>query len=136
MNIWLLLPHLAEIRPVVLAYISGTKTTAQQCLIAKDEGISPDWWGNKFGFVSGGFLGARSRKRKSSISEDAQDFTKRTVFHEQDQENLYNLVQVCTPSVIIFCPVLHYLSYINQHIKRCIFSLLFGSNLVAPVCLL
>ncbi|PWA53647.1 D111/G-patch domain-containing protein [Artemisia annua] len=61
---------------------------------AKDgQGISPDWWGNKFGFISGGFLGAQSRKRKSSTTEDVQDYTKRTAFHEDDQENLYNLVQ-------------------------------------------
>ncbi|XP_071708284.1 G-patch domain-containing protein 1-like [Rutidosis leptorrhynchoides] len=51
--------------------------------------ISPDWWGNKCGFVSGGFLGAQSRKRKS---EDSQNH-KRTAFHEEDQENLYKLVQ-------------------------------------------
>ncbi|XP_024986697.1 PIN2/TERF1-interacting telomerase inhibitor 1 isoform X1 [Cynara cardunculus var. scolymus] len=61
---------------------------------AKDrEEVSPEWWGNKFGFVSGGFLGAQSRRRKSSTTEDAQICTKRTVFHEEDQENLYNLVQ-------------------------------------------
>ncbi|KAI3716749.1 hypothetical protein L1987_67850 [Smallanthus sonchifolius] len=56
-------------------------------------GISPDWWGYKFGFVSGGFLGAKSKRKKSSTTEDVQDFSKRTVFHEEDQENLYKLVQ-------------------------------------------
>ncbi|XP_071697020.1 G-patch domain-containing protein 1-like [Rutidosis leptorrhynchoides] len=71
--------------------VSESNTTN---LKAKDgEGISPDWWGNKYGFVSGGYLGAQSKKRKLIISEDAQNHNKRTAFHEQDQENLYNLVQ-------------------------------------------
>ncbi|XP_076946268.1 G-patch domain-containing protein 1-like [Bidens hawaiensis] len=57
-------------------------------------GPSPDWWGYKFGFVSGGFLGAQSRKRKSSTTKDAENCNnKRTMFHEEDQENLYKLVQ-------------------------------------------
>ncbi|KAK1408274.1 hypothetical protein QVD17_39910 [Tagetes erecta] len=55
--------------------------------------ISLDWWGYKFGFVSGGFLGAQSRRKKSSTTEDVQNFNKRTMFHEEDQENLYKLVQ-------------------------------------------
>ncbi|KAD5508358.1 hypothetical protein R6Q59_031083 [Mikania micrantha] len=61
---------------------------------AKDGlGISPDWWGYKNGFVSGGFLGAQSRRRKSSATDDAQNGNKRTVFYEEDQENLYKFVQ-------------------------------------------
>ncbi|KAG4999020.1 hypothetical protein JHK87_020092 [Glycine soja] len=60
----------------------------------EDEGskypaIPPDWWGYKYGFVSGGFLGAESKKKKSMISGKAE----RTAFFEEDQENLYNLVQ-------------------------------------------
>lgn len=56
--------------------------------------ISPDWWGNKFGFVSGGLLGAQSKRKKSNkTSEITQNPNKRTAFYEQDQENLYNLVQ-------------------------------------------
>ncbi|KAK9072896.1 hypothetical protein SSX86_009331 [Deinandra increscens subsp. villosa] len=56
--------------------------------------IPPDWWGYKNGFVSGGFLGAKSKRRKSGVTEDAQQCNnKRTVFHEEDQENLYKLVQ-------------------------------------------
>ncbi|PON39903.1 G-patch domain containing protein [Parasponia andersonii] len=52
------------------------------------EEISPDWWGFKQGFISGGFLGAESRRRiKSESSKE------RAAFHEDDQENLYNLVQ-------------------------------------------
>ncbi|XP_052209936.1 G-patch domain-containing protein 1 [Diospyros lotus] len=52
-----------------------------------DEGkyVSPEWWGHKF--VSGGFLGAESRRKKSLPT------TKRAAFHEEDQENLYKLVQ-------------------------------------------
>ncbi|CAN1300545.1 G-patch domain-containing protein 1, partial [Linum perenne] len=52
----------------------------------KVEELPPDWWGYKFGFVSGGLLGARSTTKKKSAEE-------RTAFHEQDQEDLYNLVQ-------------------------------------------
>ncbi|KAL2648561.1 hypothetical protein GLYMA_05G211800v4 [Glycine max] len=60
----------------------------------EDEGsqypaIPPDWWGYKYGFVSGGFLGAELKKKKSMISGKAE----RTAFFEEDQENLYNLVQ-------------------------------------------
>jgi Pin2-interacting protein X1 len=50
-----------------------------------------NWWGHKFGFVTGGFLGAKSRKNKSSQKDPANV---RQTFAEEDQENLYNLVQV------------------------------------------
>ncbi|KFK40479.1 hypothetical protein AALP_AA2G001000 [Arabis alpina] len=53
----------------------------------KIEAPSSDWWGFKFGFVSGGLLGAKSGKKKSSKSNE------RKMFSENDQENLYNLVQ-------------------------------------------
>ncbi|CAN8245437.1 unnamed protein product [Cochlearia groenlandica] len=53
----------------------------------KIEEPSPDWWGFKSGFVSGGLLGAKSGKKKSSKTN------KRRMFSEDDQENLYNLVQ-------------------------------------------
>lgn len=52
----------------------------------KTQDISPDWWGHKFGFVAGGMLGAKSRNKKS---------LERCMFNEDDQENLYNLAQVC-----------------------------------------
>lgn len=55
--------------------------------------IPPDWWGYKYGFVSGGLLGAQSRKRKPVKPEHALNCLERTPFHEEDQENLYNLVQ-------------------------------------------
>lgn len=58
------------------------------------EDLPPDWWGYKYGFVSGGFLGAESRRRLKS--ENTQKCNERTVFFEADQENLYKLVQVST----------------------------------------
>ncbi|XP_055821613.1 G-patch domain-containing protein 1 [Solanum dulcamara] len=59
----------------------------------EDQGVPPEWWGYKNGFVSGGFLGSQARKKKSSSSDKMLDFSERTTFHEDDQENLYNLVQ-------------------------------------------
>ncbi|KAG5563324.1 hypothetical protein RHGRI_005915 [Rhododendron griersonianum] len=56
-------------------------------------GVSPDWWGFKCGFVSGGFLGAQSSGKKSLPSQNAHNPQERVAFHEEDQENLYNLVQ-------------------------------------------
>ncbi|MFS8029675.1 hypothetical protein Hanom_Chr17g01525081 [Helianthus anomalus] len=58
--------------------------------VEDEKEISPEWWGNKFGFVSGGLLGAQSKRKKSLTN---QGCNKRTAFHEDDQENLYNLVQ-------------------------------------------
>ncbi|KAM7275193.1 hypothetical protein ACFE04_017059 [Oxalis oulophora] len=55
----------------------------------KVEDVPADWWGHKSGFVSGGLLGAGSRKR----SREAKSVRERTMFHEDDQENLYKLVQ-------------------------------------------
>ncbi|CAH9089782.1 unnamed protein product [Cuscuta epithymum] len=59
---------------------------------AEDQVVTPDWWGHKFGFVMGGFLGAQSRQKKSSAADEL-DFSKRTTFCEDDQENLYNRAQ-------------------------------------------
>lgn len=59
------------------------------------EDLSPNWWGFKYGFVSGGLLGAGSARRKSLKTGDAQSGGARKVFCEDDQENLYKLVQVC-----------------------------------------
>lgn len=61
----------------------------------KDQSVSEDWWGHKYGFVSGGLLGASTKKR-SRPTDSTQNFNKRTAFFEEDQENLYKLVQVCT----------------------------------------
>ncbi|KAK7318182.1 hypothetical protein RJT34_02881 [Clitoria ternatea] len=60
---------------------------------SKYHGIHPEWWGFKNGFVSGGFLGAESKKRKSMISGSVKNKAERTAFYEEDQENLYKLVQ-------------------------------------------
>ncbi|KAK8500509.1 hypothetical protein V6N13_073580 [Hibiscus sabdariffa] len=54
--------------------------------------IVPEWWGHKYGFVSGGFLGESTRK-KSIKTGKSENLTERTVFFEDDQENLYKLVQ-------------------------------------------
>ncbi|XVF10519.1 hypothetical protein REPUB_Repub07fG0190000 [Reevesia pubescens] len=56
------------------------------------ESVSPEWWGHKYGFVSGGFLGESTRK-KSIKTGGSKNLTERTVFFEDDQENLYKLVQ-------------------------------------------
>lgn len=61
----------------------------------KDEDVH--WWGHKHGFVSGGFLGTT----KSCQSKDSQCLAlyKRKMFAEEDQENLYKLVQVVPPFI-------------------------------------
>ncbi|XP_024380716.1 G-patch domain-containing protein 1 isoform X2 [Physcomitrium patens] len=48
-----------------------------------------DWWGTKYGFVRGGALGSKVRQ---TVNGERQCQNGRTVFSEQDQENLYNLV--------------------------------------------
>ncbi|XVF51414.1 hypothetical protein PTKIN_Ptkin04bG0183500 [Pterospermum kingtungense] len=58
----------------------------------KVQSVSPEWWGHKYGFVSGGFLGESTRK-KSIKNRESKNVTERTVFFEYDQENLYKLVQ-------------------------------------------
>ncbi|XP_022738352.1 uncharacterized protein LOC111291063 isoform X3 [Durio zibethinus] len=58
----------------------------------KVESVSPEWWGHKYGFVSGGFLGESTRK-KSIKAGNSKNLTERTVFFEDDQENLYKLAQ-------------------------------------------
>lgn len=67
---------------------------------SKYPAIPPEWWGHKYGFVSGGFLGAELKKKRSMASETVKNRAERTAFHEEDQENLYNLVQVCDLFVI------------------------------------
>lgn len=67
------------------------------CTEQKIKEPSSDWWGFKSGFVSGGLLGAKSGKKKSLKTE-------RRMFCEDDQENLYNMVQVCM--FVSSCPVL------------------------------
>lgn len=72
--------------------------TAETVIVADDawnddQGVPPEWWGYKNGFVSGGFLGSQARRKTSFSSDKMRDFSERTTFHEDDQENLYNLVQ-------------------------------------------
>ncbi|KAK1314369.1 hypothetical protein QJS10_CPA06g01158 [Acorus calamus] len=61
-----------------------------------DISTSESWWGHKHGFISGGFLGAQSHPRKP-LSKDSCEAVngpnKRVTFDEEDQENLYKLVQ-------------------------------------------
>ncbi|KAK9927121.1 hypothetical protein M0R45_024322 [Rubus argutus] len=52
--------------------------------------IPPNWWGHKYGFIPGGLLGAELKRRKL---EKSQNSNERTMFYEDDQVNLYNLVQ-------------------------------------------
>lgn len=56
--------------------------------------IKADWWGHKQGFTFGGLLGARSNKLCKARSSDDNSAYVRKTFAEEDQENLYNLVQV------------------------------------------
>ncbi|CAL9156196.1 unnamed protein product [Musa hybrid cultivar] len=53
------------------------------------------WWGHNHGFVSGGFLGTKSHATKSCLQKDSRFLAsnKRNTFAEEDQENLYKLVQ-------------------------------------------
>ncbi|KAL6280457.1 hypothetical protein ACE6H2_017338 [Prunus campanulata] len=51
--------------------------------------LPPNWWGHKYGFIPGGLLGAELKRRKSEKSQSNE----RTMFYEDDQVNLYNLVQ-------------------------------------------
>ncbi|CAI9784628.1 unnamed protein product [Fraxinus pennsylvanica] len=59
----------------------------------KDQDVPPEWWGHKYGFIAGGMLGAESRRKKSLLSENGQNPNQRMTFNEEDQENLYKLVQ-------------------------------------------
>ncbi|KAL8138879.1 hypothetical protein V2J09_004880 [Rumex salicifolius] len=55
---------------------------------------SKDWWGNKFGFIFGGLLGSKANKRRRVGEKSKSEKRSKTAgFLEQDQEDLYNLVQ-------------------------------------------
>ncbi|KAK4389246.1 G-patch domain-containing protein 1 [Sesamum angolense] len=66
--------------------ILDLEVKGRQC-VGESSRCSPEWWGYKLGFVTGGLLGAESRRKKSLLSNE------RTTFNEDDQENLYKLVQ-------------------------------------------
>lgn len=68
------------------------------------------WWGHKHGFISGGFLGAQSSSKSSKSRPAANTSDERTAFAEKDQENLYNLVQVAIPFVLLVYKVEHMFS--------------------------
>ncbi|XP_039015863.1 uncharacterized protein LOC120146343 isoform X2 [Hibiscus syriacus] len=81
--------------PVVIGemeIIEPTETNDFSAEGNKVESVSLDWWGYKYGFVTGGFLGESTRKKSKKIGE-SKISTERTVFFEDDQENLYKLVQ-------------------------------------------
>ncbi|CAI9755476.1 unnamed protein product [Fraxinus pennsylvanica] len=59
----------------------------------KDQDVPPEWWGRKYGFIAGGILGAESRRKRALLSENSQNPNQRMTFNEEDQENLYKLVQ-------------------------------------------
>lgn len=76
--------------------------------------LAADWWGAKFGFVRGGALGSKIQQVRQTVNGEAPlqngervTTNGRTQFSEQDQENLYKLVQVSmsTFETIIFCQV-------------------------------
>ncbi|KAF3782400.1 hypothetical protein EJ110_NYTH34200 [Nymphaea thermarum] len=56
-----------------------------------------DWWGHRNGFVWGGLLGTRSAREKPQPSRKSECSSAKPIhiaaFAEQDQENLYKLVQ-------------------------------------------
>nr|XP_010933975.1 PIN2/TERF1-interacting telomerase inhibitor 1 isoform X2 [Elaeis guineensis] len=75
-----------------------TSLEASDSLIFQEEGLKDEdvhWWGHKHGFVSGGFLGTQFIPTKSCQSVDSWclALNKRKMFAEEDQENLYKLVQ-------------------------------------------
>ncbi|KAL3844546.1 hypothetical protein ACJIZ3_001949 [Penstemon smallii] len=62
-------------------------------LEGKDQEVPSEWWGHKFGFVVGGLLGTELRRKKSVLTGADKNPNERTTFNEDDQENLYKLVQ-------------------------------------------
>ncbi|KMT12029.1 hypothetical protein BVRB_5g099880 [Beta vulgaris subsp. vulgaris] len=83
--------------PTILTEDEELKTEASDCLhldieVKANVQYPPEWWGYKLGFVCGGYLGAKSKKRKAAVDE-VPIGKKKIGFAEEDQENLYNLVQ-------------------------------------------
>lgn len=56
--------------------------------------IAADWWGTKYGFVRAGALGSKQVQVRETVNGERPSQNGRTQFSEQDQENLYNLVNV------------------------------------------
>jgi hypothetical protein len=61
------------------------------------EALAVDWWGTNFNFVRGGRLGSTLHKSNAAVGKPSEEdkalSNGRTEFCEQDQENLYKLVQ-------------------------------------------
>lgn len=56
--------------------------------------LAADWWGTKFGFVRGGALGSKQVQVREIVNGERPSENVRIQFSEQDQENLYNMVNV------------------------------------------
>ena len=56
--------------------------------------LAADWWGTKYGFVRGGALGSKQVQVRETVNGERPSENGRTRFSEQDQENLYNMVNV------------------------------------------
>ena len=56
--------------------------------------LAADWWGSKYGFVRGGALGSKQVQVRETVNGERPSQNGRTQFSEQDQENLYNMVNV------------------------------------------
>ncbi|KAG0563031.1 hypothetical protein M758_9G189000 [Ceratodon purpureus] len=54
--------------------------------------LAADWWGSKYGFVRGGALGSKQVQVRETVNGERPSQNGRTQFSEQDQENLYNMV--------------------------------------------
>jgi Pin2-interacting protein X1 len=54
--------------------------------------LAADWWGTKYGFVRGGALGSKQVQVRETVNGERPSENGRTQFSEQDQENLYNMV--------------------------------------------
>jgi Pin2-interacting protein X1 len=89
----------AEIAPIVVekvvaAEVKVTETKEEIGFVEMEEStplpeIAADWWGTKYGFVRSGALGSKVRE---TVNGERPSENGRTQFSEQDQENLYNLV--------------------------------------------
>jgi hypothetical protein len=84
---------------VVVAVETKVAESKEEVLFVEIEGeksaplpeIAADWWGTKYGFVRSGALGSKVRE---TVNGERPSENGRTRFSEQDQENLYNLVNV------------------------------------------
>jgi Pin2-interacting protein X1 len=86
--------------PVVTAAVSKVVESKEQVSFVEIEveesislpDIAADWWGTKYGFVRAGALGSKQVQVRETVNGERPSQNGRTQFSEQDQENLYNLV--------------------------------------------